>query len=349
MDTIQKMEIDILCPPKRIPVIHLVQGDYCTRTIELTLLSGDDPWYLPDNAIVALRYSKADGTTGSYDSLPNGEKAYAYTGNVVTLTLAPQVLTAHGCANAQVEIVAGNAILASFTFQIMVHWDPSRPILQSKNYFNWQQWAEAQLDARLEQASASGAFTPNFTIGTVSTLAQGASATAAIRGTAQEPILDLGIPVGSDVFIDSTLTLSGYAADAQAAGDAIRQLSSDMASVRDHVVSEGTSGPWYYRKWESGRAELWGQWTAAEAVTNGGSDGQKWAILTNGNNYPFAFIGNPLLIPGIVSQESSSLVSIQSNSLYVDAGQTGPWYAVTNVQQTIKNLVWALYVTGRWQ
>ncbi len=46
------------------------------------------------------------------------------------------------------------------------------------------------------QTGATGA-TPNLTIGTVSTLSEGASATATITGTAENPILNLGIPVGA--------------------------------------------------------------------------------------------------------------------------------------------------------
>ena len=40
--------------------------------------------------------------------------------------------------------------------------------------------------------------TPNLSIGTVSTLAAGSSATATITGTAENPVLNLGVPAGAD-------------------------------------------------------------------------------------------------------------------------------------------------------
>lgn len=45
----------------------------------------------------------------------------------------------------------------------------------------------------------------NMSIGTVSTLPAGSNATAAIRGTVDNPILDLGIPCGTD----GTIAVSG--------------------------------------------------------------------------------------------------------------------------------------------
>lgn len=221
MDTIKKLEIDLLDPPRAIPRIYLVQGDHYSRKLQVTLLAGEDPWQIPDGAVIGLRYRKQDGTTGSYDSLPNGQSASTYAGNVITLTLAPQVLTAEGCVNAQVEIVSGDEILASFLFQIMVSHDPSTPIYVSQNYFNWQQWTQAQLQERLAQAAGEGLFVPEFSIGTVTTLEPGAEATAQIRGSGSSLILDLGIPAGHNGLLDETLTLAGYGADAAATGTAL--------------------------------------------------------------------------------------------------------------------------------
>ena len=42
--------------------------------------------------------------------------------------------------------------------------------------------------------------TPEFSVGTVETLSPGSSATATITGTAERPVLNLGIPEGGAVF-----------------------------------------------------------------------------------------------------------------------------------------------------
>ena len=49
------------------------------------------------------------------------------------------------------------------------------------------------------ETGATGA-TPNVTIGTITTLPPGSSATATITGTAENPVLNLGIPEGGAVF-----------------------------------------------------------------------------------------------------------------------------------------------------
>lgn len=54
--------------------------------------------------------------------------------------------------------------------------------------------------------------------------------------------------------IDKTLSVDGAAADAAAVGEALSKVSLGSA---DRVVEQGNSGIWNYRKWDSGRIELW--------------------------------------------------------------------------------------------
>lgn len=66
--------------------------------------------------------------------------------------------------------------------------------------------------------------TPELTIGEVTTLSPGQSATAKLTGTPENPILNLGIPQGvpgEQVELDATLTKPGEAAEAKAVGDAL--------------------------------------------------------------------------------------------------------------------------------
>lgn len=211
---------------KELNKLHMVQGDRNTRAVEITLLEGENPWQVPEEAVVLVRYRKPDGTGGIYDTLPDGTAAWSIADDKVTVILAPQMLTVPGCVAAQVELQYGGGVLATFTIQIIVEWDPSLGVLESEDYVNWSQWAENTLNSMLEQAKESGDFTgpvgptPQLTIGTVTTLPAGSDATATLRGTAEAPILDLGIPHGTSA-VDTTLSQSGQAADAAATGEAL--------------------------------------------------------------------------------------------------------------------------------
>lgn len=74
---------------------------------------------------------------------------------------------------------------------------------------NTQQWEYSDTSSAVRGETGA---TPNLTIGTVTTLATGANATATITGTAENPILNLGLPRGeagsgggiADVFATGT-------------------------------------------------------------------------------------------------------------------------------------------------
>lgn len=57
-----------------------------------------------------------------------------------------------------------------------------------------QKWEYSDISSAVKGETGA---TPNFTIGTVTTLATGASATATITGTAENPKLNLGLPRGA--------------------------------------------------------------------------------------------------------------------------------------------------------
>ena len=63
-----------------------------------------------------------------------------------------------------------------------------------KHYNNTtKQWEYSDISSAVK---GDPGVTPNLTIGTVTTLATGANATATITGTAEDPILNLGLPRG---------------------------------------------------------------------------------------------------------------------------------------------------------
>lgn len=152
-----KLEID-MADRSTLQRIDVVQGDANSRVLELTLLSGGEAWNVPENAVARMRYCKSDGTKGIYDTLPDGTTAWKAEGNIVTVVLAPQMLTAAGMVLAQLELIQGTATLATFTIQIGVERNPAAGALESEDYINWLQWMEGQLDRYLLQAKESGDF-----------------------------------------------------------------------------------------------------------------------------------------------------------------------------------------------
>lgn len=153
-----KLQMDLTCRGM-IPKIDAVQGDCNTRTVELALQSSGMDWEIPEGTRVRLRYCKNDGTKGLYDTLPDGTAAWKTEGNRLTVTLAPQMLTAAGPVLAQAELTNGSAVAATFAFQVNVEPDPSDGALCSEDYVSMVRWMEGQMDKLLEKASESGYFT----------------------------------------------------------------------------------------------------------------------------------------------------------------------------------------------
>lgn len=152
-----KLEMD-LAVKSETETIHVVQGDCNTRILELTLLSGGESWDVPEGAAVWMRYCKADGTKGIYDTLPDGSQAWSAAGNVLTISLAPQMLTAEGVVFAQAELVQGTISVATFTLQIQVERNPAAGVIVSEDYVNMLAWMETELDRLLAEARDSGEF-----------------------------------------------------------------------------------------------------------------------------------------------------------------------------------------------
>lgn len=152
-----KLEMDMVSRSV-MPRIDVVQGDSNTRRLELTLLSDGDAWPVPEDAVVWMRYCKSDGTKGIYDTLPDGTAAWSAEENVLTIVLAPQMLTAAGTVLAQAELVQGAYTLATFSMQIAVERNPAADALTSEDYLNMLQWMETELDRLLAEARDSGEF-----------------------------------------------------------------------------------------------------------------------------------------------------------------------------------------------
>ena len=135
--------------------VNVVQGDAYSRSLCIALYSGAVPWTIPDGVTVAVRYSKSDHTKGYYDTLPDGSSAWSVDDNILTVRLAPQMLTVPGKVIAQIEFVLGAHILSTFSLTVHVEPNPAAGVLKSEDYFNWLQWFQEQTDEHVSQIQKS--------------------------------------------------------------------------------------------------------------------------------------------------------------------------------------------------
>lgn len=105
--------------------IHAKQGDSNTRNVEICLYANNIPFNPPDGTKFVVRFKKQDGTSGMYDTMPDGETpAVTVDGNVLFVTLAEQVLTFPGKVICDVAMVNGFDVLGTFDFDIIVDKSP---------------------------------------------------------------------------------------------------------------------------------------------------------------------------------------------------------------------------------
>ena len=104
--------------------VPAVQSD-TARSVEVALYAGGQPWDIPPEATASIRYRRADGAGGVYDTLSDGSKAWSISGNTVTIALDAAVLGVPGTATMQIAMRRDEEVLSTFSFQIQVQADPS--------------------------------------------------------------------------------------------------------------------------------------------------------------------------------------------------------------------------------
>ena len=158
MQIVHQMTMDMALPLPVVPVAA-VQGDGNTRILSVTLLENGAPWQIPEEAVVDVAFRKPDGTKGIYSKLPDGSNATSRDGNVLSATLAPQMLTCPGPVLATVVFrVDGAKTLAAFPFTVMVEANPAAGAEISEDYFNPTQISDlrAELAAGLATKAPAG-------------------------------------------------------------------------------------------------------------------------------------------------------------------------------------------------
>ena len=123
------------------PPIDVMQGDANTRNLEFSLYAGGKEWVVPDGVSVAVAYRGESGH-GAYDTLPDGTAAYTVAGNVVAVTLIPQV-TARAGKTIVTIVFTDNAgrQLATFGVLVSVKFNPFAGAGKPANYYNLREWA----------------------------------------------------------------------------------------------------------------------------------------------------------------------------------------------------------------
>lgn len=135
MNVATKHKMD-LARPDTTPQIFCVQGDTLSRTVELELLEEGTAWEVPEDVLVLITYYRPDGGCGTYNQMPDGSQAWAISQNVVTIHLAPQMLTAAGLVRVQLKLIKGEVTISTFMFQVMVR-QGLVPGSSPENYTDW--------------------------------------------------------------------------------------------------------------------------------------------------------------------------------------------------------------------
>lgn len=134
-----------------VPKVEATQDDRYTRDLAITLVSGGESWPVPGDAAVVIRYRKSDGVGGEYDTLPDGSTAWQAEGNVLTLALAPQVLTVPGTVMLSVTLIRGQEMISLFSVAIHVRRSVRAIAAESVPYRNVSAFLPCPVSARTGQ------------------------------------------------------------------------------------------------------------------------------------------------------------------------------------------------------
>ena len=119
--------------------IDAVQGDAYTRKLEFSLYAEGKAWEVPQGVTPYVTY-RGSGGAGIYCDL-NGEPAYELDGNVITVTLIPQVVAVPGVTAVNVMLRDENdKQLSTFSVMLRVAPNPGVGAGKPEDYFDIRQW-----------------------------------------------------------------------------------------------------------------------------------------------------------------------------------------------------------------
>lgn len=164
MNITHKINIDLVRRGVK-PVIDAVQNDTGSRTVEISLLENGVPWEIPAKTIFLVKYKRQDGSGGTYDTLPDGNKAYSTNGNTVSVVLVSPILSKSGLIDVQIQMDIDNTVLSTFAFLINAEKEVSGSSsgdgsgsVPDGDYTNIQTLVQQEVKNAIEDAQESGKF-----------------------------------------------------------------------------------------------------------------------------------------------------------------------------------------------
>ena len=319
------------------PPIILIQGESQGREISITMMDGDgSPLDLTAAAAVALYYIKPDGTE---EQLPCTVKNAA--GGTVSVTFTSSSCSVAGDMRQVIIRITWSDASNSRYVGPRIHVDPSPSddAAESSNEF-------ALLDQLISQAqeaigdAGEAASAANTAAGAANDAKDAANTAASAANAAADR--------ANQAAEDAEAVLNGAVTSVNGKTGAVTLAAADVGAlpandVADHVVAQGASGDWMYRKWDSGWSECWrvSQVTPTAFTANGTL--YYTDIITI--PYPFDFAAAPV---AFVSSYNANVIGATMNGNNLGAISlrlaTTTNTAASYVDKTIK-----IYVAGSWK
>lgn len=293
MNVTQRLVMD-LARQDLVSCAWAVQGDSGSRTLAVELRSNGLAWEIPPDAALLIRYRKSDGTGGTYDTLPDGTKAWSVQGNILLVTLAPQVCVCPGIVEMELTLLMEPDQITTFPLELRVTGRLPEGT-HSQDYVNLAAWLSGHgangIDVQDAVINESGHLiitlsdgtlldtgkavgrtgpAPVFSIGQVETLPPDCPAAVTMTGTPEAPVLNFAIPQGpgagtpgkDGVGVSSIVQTTSSAADGGINVITVTLSNGSVSTFQVKNGSKGSAGP----KGSDGAAPVRGMdyWTAAD-------------------------------------------------------------------------------------
>lgn len=160
MNVTHKLRLDLVrreIPPR----VDVVQDDKFSRSLAISLYENGKAFCPSEGCGVLIRYRKADGIAGAYDTLPDGTAGWVISENLLVIRLAPQVCTTAGTVDMMVTLLRGHRELSCFGLQLEVHAlpggiGPSREYVNITHYLPQVDHATAGQFLKVKSVDGSG-------------------------------------------------------------------------------------------------------------------------------------------------------------------------------------------------